>query len=444
MRRLLVATALLAALTAGPPLWAQPGSSGSGAPSGSSSHPGGTNILVVGIDSRAGLSKAEIDRLHVGGKGCNCTDVMMLVHLSADARRASVVSIPRDSYTEYATTGQPRRLGKINGAFALGGGPLTVRTVEQATGLHVDHYLQTDFSGFETTVNRLGGATVCTDKPMSDFNSGLELAPGTHHLDGRVALRYVRARHITPFSGDLGRVRRQQRLVGEMLSRLTAQKALADPAAAARTAHTLLQSVTTDENTGLGDLVRIGLALGRLSAGQTEFMTVPISDFDHRVPGVGSTLVWDKDRSEALWAALRADRPFTGDPRIRPPGGVPVSQPPSTLQVRVDEAEVAAALRRNGFLVQDVAVPQGTPPRTGPTVITHDPLYERPVLTLAAALPGAVLRSVPGHGATFDVSVGATARTVVTVTHDRSSVEGAPVTGDHLACDYLMNTPSAR
>ncbi|MFD9408092.1 LCP family protein [Streptomyces sp. NPDC059989] len=444
MRRLLVATALLAGLTAGSQLWAHPGTAGREAPAGAVPHSRGTNILVVGIDSRAGLSREEINRLHVGGKGCNCTDVMMLVHLSANGRRASVVSIPRDSYTEYATDEQPRPLGKINGAFARGGGPLTVRTVEQATRLHIDHYLQTDFSGFESTVNRLGGAKVCTDKPLTDENSGLDLAPGTHHVDGRVALRYVRARHIAPFSGDLGRVRRQQRAVVEMLSRLTAEEALASPTAAAHTARTLLQSVTTDERTGLGDLVRIGLALGRLNADQTEFMTVPISDFDHRVPGVGSTLVWDKDRSQALWTALRADRPFTGDPRIQPPGGVPVAHAPSSLQVRVDDAEVAAALRGNGFIVQEAAAPPGTPAPTGPTVITYDPLHERSVQTLASALPGAVLRSVPGHGSTFDVAVGDRGRKVVTVTYDRSSVEGAAVTGSHLGCDYLMSTPTAR
>ncbi|MFG2874670.1 LCP family protein [Streptomyces sp. NPDC048337] len=444
MRRLLVASALLAGLTAGSQLWAHPGTAARELLAGAPSHSRGTNILLVGIDSRAGLSREEINRLHVGGKGCNCTDVMMLVHLSADARRASVVSIPRDSYTEYAPHGHPRHLGKINGAFADGGGPLTVRTVEQATGLHVDHYLQTDFSGFESTVNRLGGAKVCTDRTLTDENSGLDLAPGTHQLDGRVALRYARARHVAPYSGDLGRVRRQQRLVVEMLSRLTAEKAFAGPSAALHTARTVLQSVTTDKNTHLGDLVRIGLILGRLSARQTEFMTVPISDFDHRVPNVGSTLVWEKDRSRALWDALRNDRPFTGDSRIQPPGEAFVAQAPSSMQARVDDAEVAAALRRNGFVVQTVAVAPGTPPPAGPTVITHDPLYERQALSLAAALPGAVLRSVEGHGSTLDVAVGDRGRRVVTVTHDRSSVEGAAVTGSRLTCDFLMKKPTAR
>lgn len=442
MRRLLVATALLAGLTTGAHPWAHPGAAGSQARTAAVAHPHansrGTNILVVGIDSRAGLSRQEIDRLHVGGEGCNCTDVMMLVHLSADARRASVVSIPRDSYTEYAPHEHPRHLAKINGAFKEGGGPLAVRTVEQATGLHIDHYLQTDFRGFESAVNDLGGATVCTDKQLSDFNSGLELAPGTHHVDGRQALRYARARHIAPFSGDLGRVRRQQRLIVGMLSRLTAQEALAHPGAAARTARTLLKSVTTDKDTGLGDLVRLGLALGRLGTGRTEFMTVPLSDFDHRVPGVGSTLIWDKDRSAALWAALRADRPFTGDPRIRPPGGVPVSDAPSSVEVRIDDAEVAAALRRSGFLVREVAAAPGTPSAGGRTVITHDPLHVRRAMTLAAALPGAELRPVPGHGGVLDVSVGDPGRRVVAVTHDRSSVEGAPVTGDRLTCDSVV------
>lgn len=245
----------------------------------------GTNILIVGIDSRAGLSRAEKNRLHVGGKGCNCTDVMMLVHLSEDRHRASIVSIPRDSYVEYAGTAVPARSGKINGAFALGGGPLTVATVEKATGLHVDHYLETGFAGFEQTVDNLGGGTVCTDRPLTDENSGLDIGAGRHHTDGNTTLRYARARHVNLRPGDLGRVRRQQRVVNDLLARLTFEGALASPVRTARTVHTLLKTVRTDARTGPGDLIGIGWALGRLRADRTEFATVPIRLFDHRVPG---------------------------------------------------------------------------------------------------------------------------------------------------------------
>ncbi|MFD9338496.1 LCP family protein [Streptomyces sp. NPDC060028] len=434
MRRLTVALTLLATLAGG-------ALAGSQAISAERETPGGrgTNILVVGIDSRAGLSAAEKLRLHVGGKGCNCTDVMMLVHLSENARRASIVSIPRDSYVQYADAAAPpaapgpARLGKINGAFAIGAGPLSVRTVEKATGLHIDHYLETGFTGFEQTVDHLGGATVCTAKPLTDDGSGLDISAGVHRLDGNGALRYARARHINR-PGDLGRVRRQQRMVNELLARLTSEGALAGPISAARTARTLLKTVRTDERTGLDDLIRIGWALGHLRPDRIEFATVPIRVFDHRVPGVGSTLLWDEARSAALWDALAADRPLKGDPRIQPVPETPAETNPGGIAVRVDDTAVAAALRRSGFVVTDTS--QSAPPvrPAGPPVITHAPGREADAATLAAALPGARLRAVANHDKSFDVAIGTRPAPVKTVTYDRNRAEGAPVTADALRC----------
>ncbi|MFC6134258.1 MULTISPECIES: LCP family protein [Streptomyces] len=396
----------------------------------------GTNILVVGIDSRAGLSAAEKRRLHVGGKGCNCTDVMMLVHLSRNRQRASIVSIPRDSYVEYAgtTAGAPARKGKINSAFALGGGPLTVATVEKATGLRIDHYLQTDFTGFERTVNNLGGATVCTDTPLKDENSGLDIGAGRHLADGNRALRYVRARHVNLRPGDLGRVRRQQRVVNDLLARLTAEGALAGPISTARTVRTLLKTVRTDARTGLDDLVRIGWALGHLRSDRTEFATVPIRLFDHRVPGVGSTLVWDEARSAALWDALGADRPITGDTRIQPVAENPAPTDPARFTVHVDDADVAAALRGNGFVVTDTsaAAPPARP--AGPPVVRYAPGQEENAATVAAALPGARLRSDPELDGFVEVAVGSRPVQVKAVTFDRNVADGAPVTAERLRC----------
>lgn len=442
MRRITVALTLLATLAGGSYAGSQAVSAERGAPGGGR----GTNILVVGIDSRTGLSAAEKRRLHVGGKGCNCTDVMMLVHLSENRRRASIVSIPRDSYVQYADMTAPpadpgpARLGKVNGAFALGAGPLTVRTVEKATGLRIDHYLETGFTGFEQAVNDLGGATVCTDKRLQDDGSGLDLAAGVHRTDGNGALRYARARHLNP-PGDLGRVRRQQRMVNELLGRLTAEGALADPVSAARTARTLLKSVRTDGGTRLEDLVRIGWALGRLRSADTEFATVPIRLFDHRVPGVGSTLVWDEARSAALWDALGADRPITGDPRIQPVPETPVGTNPAVISVRVDDATVAEALRRSGFLVTDTSQSAPTVRPDGPPVISHAPGREADAATLAAALPGARLRAVVNHGKSFDVAIGARPVVVKTVTYDRNTAEGAPVTADTLRCPGTPGSP---
>ncbi|MEV6398659.1 LCP family protein [Streptomyces sp. NPDC051907] len=393
----------------------------------------GTNILLVGIDSRAGISRAERDRLHVNGQACDCTDVMLLAHLSEDERRLSVVSIPRDSYVEFADHAHPSHWGKINSAFKHGGGDLAVRTVEKATGLRVDHYLEADFTGFVSTVDRLGGADVCTDKPLLDVNSGLKLAAGTHLLNGDKSLRYVRARKVSP-PGDLGRVRRQQRLLVGMMARLSAQGAFAKPAASVLTARKLLASVRTDADTTLVDLMSLGTRLGRLKAHQTEFATVPLSEFDHRVPEWGSTLLWHKERSAALWAALKEDRSIIDDPLIRPSKDVPVEVDPATVRLRVTDAAVAEGLRASGFVATDASGGKDAVRPKGPTVVTYDPYWERSASAVAAALPDARLKAVAGHGSVFDVAVGTQGGRVARVVYDRSSVEGAPVPGEQLLC----------
>ncbi|CAM5285198.1 LytR family transcriptional regulator [Streptomyces spiroverticillatus] len=388
----------------------------------------GTNLLVVGIDRRSDLTREQISKLHVGGQECDCTDVMMLVHLSDDGRRMSVVSLPRDSYVPYAPHDHPQHAGKINGAYKHGGPDLAVRTVEQATGLRVDHYLETDFARFADAVDALGGAQVCTDKPLEDRNSGLRLQPGTHVLQGVKALRYARARKVSP-PGDLGRVRRQQRLLLGMLTRLAEAGALSDPVKLVDTASALLPHLRTDTGTGVATLFRLGWGLRELSADQLEFATVPMKAFDHRVPQWGSTLLWDEVRANRMFTAVREDRPVGEELTLR---AVPVEMEPSTVPVRVDDPDVAEALRRSGFDVTKAEAPAVRP--EGPTVITYDPYWERYASTLAAALPGAQLRPVEGNGHVFQVRVGGAGRSVVEVAYDRSMVEGAPVTGDQLRC----------
>jgi LCP family protein required for cell wall assembly len=411
----------------------------------------GLNFLLVGLDKRAGLSKAEKRRLHVGGEPCDCTDVMMLVHVSEDRERVSVISIPRDSYAAFAHPDDASRLagaplpeaGKINGAHKLGGPSLTVRTVEQATGVRVDHYLEADFRGFVEAVDRLGGATVCTAEPMRDINSGLDLPPGTHHLDGRRSLQYVRARHIPP-SGDLGRVRRQQRFLAELVDTFADRAVLQDPVSLVRTVGTLLTTLRADEQLTTERLLVLGRALRQLDSADTEFATVPIIDFDHRVPGWGSTLVWDDARARKLFDAVREDRPLTDEAAYALPApGVPVAWAPSDVPVQVlggpaaarDVAAVEEALRGNGFDVGEGAVVDPSAPVPQVTEIRFPPAERRRAASLAAALPDAELLPVPGHGHVLEVRVGRTGSRVVPVVHDRSSVQGAPVKGETLDCD---------
>ncbi|MFD3515551.1 LCP family protein [Streptomyces sp. NPDC058657] len=432
-RRLALAALLVASLAAGP----FPASADAPAPY-SLRHAGtlsseamrapGTNLLVVGIDRRRGMTRERIQQLHVGGQECDCTDVMMVVHLAEDGERLSVMSLPRDSYVPFAPHGHPQHAGKINAAFAHGGPDLAVRTVEQVTGLRIDHYLETGFDDFTQAVDGLGGAQVCTDRPLTDINSGLRLTPGTHVLDGVGALRYARARKVSP-PGDLGRVRRQQRLLLGMLTRVSGTDAFRSPVRLAEATGTLLPHLRTDSGTDFAALFSLGWSMRALRPEQMEFATVPLSAFDHRVPGWGSTLVWDRKRADRMFTALRQDRAVAAEVTLQ---AVPVEKAPGTVTVRVDDPDVAEALSRTGFDVTKEQSPAARP--EGPTVITYDPHWSRYASTLAAALPGAQLRPVAGHGRVFRVAVGSAVQDVTQVTHDRSMVEGAPMTGEQLRC----------
>jgi LCP family protein required for cell wall assembly len=185
----------------------------------------GMNVLVVGTDGRDRITEEQRKEYRLGGEPCHCTDTVMLVHISEDRDRASVVSLPRDSYAEMpehvdATTGTVHQAHpvKLNAAYAEGGPGLTVRTVESMTGVKIDHYLEVDFTSFMKTVDAVGGVQICTARPMKDSYTGLDLAAGPHELTGGQALQYVRARHVDGAS-DIGRMQRQQRFLAALIDR---------------------------------------------------------------------------------------------------------------------------------------------------------------------------------------------------------------------------------
>lgn len=298
--------------------------------------PKAMNILLMGTDSRATISTAEKREFHAGGRACDCTDVLMVVHVSARRDRVSVVSLPRDSYADLPPhrderTGEehPSHPSKINGAYAEGGAPLTVATVESMTGMDFDHYLQVDFRRFIDAVNDVGGVEVCTPRTLRDSATKLNLKPGKHRLTGGQSLQYVRSRHVDT-SADLGRVQRQQRFLVGALRELQARQLLTEPVASARLVKTLLGSARVDQGFGAGELVELAAALSEVPAKSTEFATVPIAGFNEMHPEIGSTLVWDRKKADAMFAQLRADRPLIkagANPRPKDPPRLANSTP---------------------------------------------------------------------------------------------------------------------
>ncbi|MEU6235961.1 LCP family protein [Kitasatospora sp. NPDC047058] len=267
---------------------------------------GATTFLVVGTDDRDGIPERTLkDVLHAGGESCHCTDTMMIVRLAGNGARAGVVSIPRDSYVDIPAHRDPATRkdvpaakGKINAAYGMGGPQLTVATVEQNTGLRIDHYVQLDFAGFVSAVDAVGGVRVCTAKPLKDEYSGLDLPAGTSTLDGAGALKYVRARHVDG-SSDLGRMHRQQKFAAQLLHQVTSSGTLLNPVRLARVTDSLLGSVKTDKDLTADELITLATRMKELSEGRADFATVPLAQLDHPVSGWGSTVVWDQAGARA-------------------------------------------------------------------------------------------------------------------------------------------------
>ncbi|MEU9132671.1 LCP family protein [Kitasatospora sp. NPDC048540] len=410
---------------------------------------GVTTFLVVGTDDREGIPEATLKQvLHAGGESCHCTDTMMIVQLADGGGRASVVSVPRDSYVDIpehqdpATHRQvPAAKGRINAAYGMGGAQLTVRTVEQNTGVRIDHYLQVDFLSFVAAVDAVGGVEVCTSKPLKDDYSGLDLPAGTTRLDGAGALKYVRARHVDG-SSDLGRMHRQHRFLAQLLRQAATAGTLLDPARLGQVTRTVLSSVKADQQLTGDDLLRLVSRLKELSASDADFATVPLAALDHQVSGWGSTVLWDRPRAEALFDALRHGRPLTDRPAPGPSAApVPAgSVAPGQIRVQVLNgsavqglaARVDADLRGAGFATT------GTPANTGDTTavrttVRYDPHWDESARTVAAALPGAELAEAPGLGATVQVVAGT----------DYRGVTGAPSSGPPPARPSAGASPAA-
>lgn len=414
----------------------------------------GMNVLLVGTDGRDGVSEAERRRYRLGGAPCHCTDTMMIVHISQDRERASVVSLPRDSYAQTPphtdrTTGQRHggHVIKLNAAYAEGGPNLTVRTVEHMTHVKIDHYLEIDFMSFMKTVDVLGGVEVCTPKPLKDSYTGLDLAAGTHELSGGEALQYVRSRHADG-SSDLGRMQRQQRFMAALIAQSTSSGVLLNPMKFRDITRAVLGSVRADKEFGTGELLDLGRAMRNFSPASSEFTTVPIGRMGYAVKGIGSTLKWDAAKAGRLFRALREDEPLavrkgggaSGGGGGGGKGGAPVrvEVAPQQIQVQVENGTLTAGLGRKadralaatGFRTTRAPVNARERGEAVRTVIAYDPRWDRSARSLAAALPGSSLRVVRGQGAVLKVTVGSDYRGVRNVRVGEFGVS----TGDQVEC----------
>ncbi|WP_442785300.1 LCP family protein [Amycolatopsis sp. H20-H5] len=259
----------------------------------------GTNWLIVGSDSRAGLSTAQQDRLATGDSsdaGGERTDTIMIAHLPDNSTKPALLSLPRDSQVKIPGHGT----NKINAAFSLGGAPLLVETVEEATGLRMDHFAKIGFAGFANIVDAIGGVNMCLDKDMNDTETGVQLKAGCQDLNGAQALGFVRMRHsaATPRS-DLDRVANQRKFIGALVSQIASPATLLNPFDVIPLLSSAPAALTMDTGDHVNNLVGLALGLRGISSGGVTTTTVPVTS--------GSAENWDKTKSTEMFDALRRD-----------------------------------------------------------------------------------------------------------------------------------------
>ncbi|WP_255590040.1 LCP family protein, partial [Cellulomonas sp. PS-H5] len=294
-----VALVLLLAWPIGLVLWANGKIQHVAALSGAADTPG-TTYLLAGSDSREDGAIEDPDT--VGAR----TDTILLLQVP-DSGPAALISLPRDTYVDIPGHDP----SKLNAAFAWGGAPLLVQTVEGLTGLTVDHYVEIGFGGVERIVDALGGVELCLDDstgisfPVNDTNSGLVWdAPGCKTVDGVQALAYSRMRYSDP-SGDIGRGLRQRALISAVAAKAENPALLFQPGKQVSLIDSGTAVLTASDETGIVDLGRLALAFRAATGPGGITGTPPIKSLDYRPGNAGSTVLLDPDQTPSFFAAIR-------------------------------------------------------------------------------------------------------------------------------------------
>jgi LCP family protein required for cell wall assembly len=257
----------------------------------------GTAILLIGSDSREGMTKEEQKRLGTGDTAGKRTDTIMILYTPPSGKSA-LISVPRDSFVKVPGEGKH----KINSAYAWGGAKLLEQTIEQNTGLRIDGYVEVGFGGFVDVIESVGGIEMCIPKDIKDKDSRLNVKKGCQLLDGPTALAYVRMRKADP-RGDLGRMDRQREMISAVAEKAASPATILNPVRYWSFLTASSGAVVLGEDTTFPETVGAALAMRALTGSGGIALTVPVSD-PNASTSAGSAMIWDEDKAKALFEDL--------------------------------------------------------------------------------------------------------------------------------------------
>ncbi|MBB4914250.1 LCP family protein [Streptosporangium saharense] len=345
---------------------------------------GALNVLVVGSDSRDGAGNKKYGQ-HLQGTG-ERTDTIILLHISPNRDKATLISFPRDSMVQAPDCQNPKTkalipagLRQINATFNDGGIACTWKTIETLTQIHINHFVKVDFSGFKGIIDALGGIEICLPKDVMDKKAKLDLKKGKHIVKGETALAYVRARYTLGDGSDISRIKRQQVFLTQVMKKATSSDLLTSLPKLTAFLEAATSSVTMDRNLTTGRLLEIAQSAASLNAKGLKSVTVPWKPY---APDPGR-VEWAQPKADQLFAAIRSDievQPTATPKPSASPGQTTAPAKPAIkpAQVRVQvlngtntsgrAQEVADALAAQGFTVVEVGdarLPSGADqPRT--------------------------------------------------------------------------------
>jgi LCP family protein required for cell wall assembly len=326
------------------------------------------NILVYGDDTRTGLTAHQQYVLHAGHDQTNNTDTIMLVHISPGHHHLTVVSIPRDTMVPVyecdkgpGFTGQqanPAGAVQINSLLQIGGPTCLWKTVEQVTGVRIDHFIGIGLLGFVKVVNDLGGVNVCVPFNVNDTVSGLKLNEGEQHISGVQALAFWRTRENLGNGSDLERIQRDQFMSAQVVKGVLHSGLLSNPIKLLNVVTDAAASMTTDAGMSVSDLVQIGQSFRSLSGQNVQFITAPNEPWTQNA----NRIQLMQPQASEVFAAIARDQTVpkvSSTPGPSSSGAQVLTTSPASVKVEVLNGsgvpkiagQTAAALTSRGFRV---------------------------------------------------------------------------------------------